>query len=1125
MFRAVLHPSFRVILLLGLLAGASAGELGRPMVQNHPVREMNNRGYQPGPAVQDRDGAVYFGDWSQVAIYDGSAWATVDVPFGRLVRGPALGPDGKFYVGGNNLLGYLRDAPYGRKEFVSLMDQVPETGRDFRNIAVVAAVPGGVAFVAPAKLLLWRHGAFTVLDHGGARACADGDTLYLHAPGGPLRRLEGDKFAVVTDDPRLAQTQVVWVQRDAANALLIGTTDRGLFRLQDGRLTPLPTDIDGLFAQAKLDCALRLADGSLALALQGRGLFLLGADGRLLTTLDESNGLIPRGNTVRGLFADREGGLWISHAGGISRLEWPNAITVFDEINGLGNLPLRAVLRLDGVLYTTGAGGVYRLAGGTSTTPARFAFVPGSTDVRNLVGDPGGPLGATPGGLVQLGADGFVPVLKFDQPAGGPAYSLTRGRRDPARLWLGLPNGLRSVRYTAGRWIDEGMVPGVNQPVTIVTELADGTFWLTKAVDGFMRMRLTPGGTDPRGQAAVTDYGGGKGLPAKLAANNQVLLWREQPLFVTDYSVFVRDEAADRFVPFTAFGDRLNRQPTVLANFSLTEDGGAWVSAAGIPGPDERRARQTYRVTPAREWQRMRHFVVDVTSVAAYWSTWEEKNAAGRVLWYGGSHGLTRIEVDRAFVPLAPLVTRVRAEAIHDGQTWSDQAPLRDATDPRNPPAPAAPAEPALDVTRDAEIPHRFNSFKFSYATVSHLQGADLRYQTWLEGFESDWSPWTAERSRLFTNLPAGRYAFHVRGNTSEGTVSEIATLAFVVTPPWWATLWAYAAYGALAGALVAGIVRFRSRQLRRANEQLESLVAARTEELRTNEQQLRVARDGAEAANRAKTAFLANMSHELRTPLNAVLGYAQIVLRDDSLPVDPAPARRRHCPGRRPSPPDDQRGARPVEDRGPTRSNSCRARARCRACWPPCRKCSSCARASATSPSATGSSRPCPKPSLADEGRLRQVLINLLENAVKFTESGGRIDFEVGRAGDRIAFTVRDTGSGIAPDQVKAIFQPFHQAAAPHLQQQGAGLGLAISQRLAGLMGGAIQVESTPGQGSCFHFRSHPARNHPAPVGQSLRPAPHRLPRPAPPRAGGSTTRRRTAWCCARCSSRSVSR
>src|SRR6478609_1574110 len=310
-----------MILLFGLLAGAQAGELGRPMVQNHPVRSMNNRGYQPGPAAQDKDGAVYFGDWSQVAIYDGNAWETVEVPFGRLVRGPALGPDGKLYVGGNNLLGYLRAAPYGRKEFVSLLDQVPEAERDFRAISAVAPLPDGVAFVAATKLLLWRHGKFTVLDHGGARPSVDGSTLYLHTAGGPLRRLEGENFAIVSNDPRLASTQVMWVQRADTGVLLIGTTDRGLFRLQAGNLAPLPTDLDGLFATAKLDCALRLADGSLALALQARGLFLLSPAGKLLTVLDESNGLIPRGNTVRGLFADREGGLWISHAGGVSRTE------------------------------------------------------------------------------------------------------------------------------------------------------------------------------------------------------------------------------------------------------------------------------------------------------------------------------------------------------------------------------------------------------------------------------------------------------------------------------------------------------------------------------------------------------------------------------------------------------------------------------------------------------------------------------------------------------------------------------------------------------------------------------------------------------------------------------------
>jgi K+-sensing histidine kinase KdpD len=116
-----------------------------------------------------------------------------------------------------------------------------------------------------------------------------------------------------------------------------------------------------------------------------------------------------------------------------------------------------------------------------------------------------------------------------------------------------------------------------------------------------------------------------------------------------------------------------------------------------------------------------------------------------------------------------------------------------------------------------------------------------------------------------------------------------------------------------------------------------------------------------------------------------------------------------------------------------------------------------------------------------ADEVRLRQVLLNLLGNAVKFTDEG-TVTFRVMRSGAsapsgepktriRLKFEVTDTGAGIPPEQVERIFLPFEQADAGRLHGEGSGLGLAISQALVQAMGGRIQVLSAPGKGSCFWF------------------------------------------------------
>jgi PAS domain S-box-containing protein len=238
----------------------------------------------------------------------------------------------------------------------------------------------------------------------------------------------------------------------------------------------------------------------------------------------------------------------------------------------------------------------------------------------------------------------------------------------------------------------------------------------------------------------------------------------------------------------------------------------------------------------------------------------------------------------------------------------------------------------------------------------------------------------------------------------------------------------------------------------------------------------LRKAKEVAEAANQAKSEFLANMSHELRTPLNGILGYVQILNRDEALTRQQQEAIR--TIGRSGEHlllmindildlskiEAGKTELLPTEFHFPTFLQVIADIVQVRA----------------TQKELTFSyefSPDLPTGLYADEKRLRQILLNLLGNAVKFTEQG-KISFNVtltegatSSQSHKIRFEIIDTGLGIAPENLELIFQPFHQVKQPQGQQEGTGLGLAISRQLTHLMGGEIEVGSQIGQGSKFWF------------------------------------------------------
>jgi PAS domain S-box-containing protein len=247
-------------------------------------------------------------------------------------------------------------------------------------------------------------------------------------------------------------------------------------------------------------------------------------------------------------------------------------------------------------------------------------------------------------------------------------------------------------------------------------------------------------------------------------------------------------------------------------------------------------------------------------------------------------------------------------------------------------------------------------------------------------------------------------------------------------------------------------------------------------------------ARHQADAANVAKSGFLANMSHEIRTPMTAILGFAEMI--GNSIECCTACPEFRSCPARV----QNKEHIQIIRRNGEhllglindildlSKIESGRMVVEHRSCSPAqlVEEVASLMRVRAIEKGLSLDVRydfPLPEAILSDPARLRQILVNLVGNSVKFTSRGGialtlRCVRDAGAPQATIAFDVKDTGIGMTPEEVGGLFQPFVQADSSTTRRYGGtGLGLSISKRMAELLGGGIDVESRPGEGSTFTF------------------------------------------------------
>ncbi len=782
---------------------AARQETGDPFIRNYSQREYGAF-FQNWCVVQDPRGLIYVGNSSGVLEYDSVRWRLIRTEHRTGVDSLAVDASGRVYVGAQGEFGHLApSAPRGEMSYVSLLDRVGPADRAFSNIWSIAVLGDRVFFQAYERLFCLRGKNVQVWQPAGAFqiAATVRTRLYVQDLRRGLLTLADDDLVPVAGGERFATGRIrallPWeVPGAGPDGVLICTQQQGMF-VSDGRqVIPFPTQADALLRRAQIHHALLLDDGTLGVATLHGGFVHFSRDGRLLGQLGGREGLA--NESVKSLFQDSQHGLWLALQKGISRVEISSPVTGFNERRGLPG-SVYSICRHQGALYVGTDQGLYRLAPVGPRGPVFSAIRGLKGAVWGFVSWGERLLAANYDGVYEIRGAQAVPVRK----SATVSYAILRSRRNPNRLFVGLQNGLAACRVEGGRWIDEGMLVDQVMQVRSLHEADDGSLWVGTFAHGVLRVTF-PAGT-PRARPRVDRFGAEQGLPSP---NHTYVYNLAGGLKVTSHKGIYRfRQDRNRFEPDPAFRGLFSAGERWLYGLEEDRQGRIWThscdedqqineSGSAVPRPDG-----TYR------W--------DGRSCVRFSGSWVTAILAedDGVVWFGASDGLMRVDTrvpgpyDRPFQTLIRQVSIGKGRPLFGG-TW-----------------PGIPAEPRISFGE--------NRIRFEFAALSYDAESGNRHQVLLEGYDADWSAWSPESFKEYTNLSAGRYRFRVRGKNLYGTQGGEGTFVFTVLSPWYRSWWAVCLWILLGVGGGSGIIYLYTLKLRRQKSLLEDLVAKRTRQLR----------------------------------------------------------------------------------------------------------------------------------------------------------------------------------------------------------------------------------------------------------------------------------------------------
>ena len=810
--------AFLFLILPVVSVGQTGHETGFPYIKNYTT--AGYRAHAQNFAIAgDHHGLMYFGNFAGVMQYDGETWRLIQTEKSTKVSALAIDSAGKVFVGARGEIGFLETNADGKLQFISLLKDLKTDYSPFYDILQIFIVHNIVYFISENAVFSLNEGNISVFETPNEvlGAFLINDLIYLQIKETGLMSFQNGQLKKVGDGQLFSGAAVITAMLPYKNdELLIATSTQGLFLLVGESLQSFKAQVNDLLMKNPVTSAISLSDGTFALGTSRIGVIIINKEGDIQQIIDEEASL--QNSFVRALYKSNDNTLWAALNNGISMIEIPSTFTYFDQKSGLEGA-VNQIIRYENTLYVATYQGLYYY------DEDRFGFAPVKEIISacwSIVPFDGALFAATSQGIFSVKNKKAAFVNDCF------AISLVTSKNDLSSLFVGETRGFYSLKREGSHW-NYKKFDGVDDEIIDLQTDAQGNVWGATLSEGIFRYKPV--------EAAPTYFNQQNGLPENVGISinpfaNTICVSSIKGAFVFDET----DQSFDSI----QFIDSAEQDSKEWYSLIIPDkNGNLWITEGDETHIKILAKKDSYYNPVSKPFQPISDNVV--------WSILPEDNG---ITWFGGPDGLVRYNpliLNKNTIPFPNLIRKITIN--NDSVYYSGNTDL--ATD-----------EMVLDYSH--------NSLGFEFSAPFYAVKGNMQYQYYLEGFEETWNDWSRQSGKEYTNIPGGKYVFHIRAKNTFGELAQEATYHFQVLSPWYFSIWSLILYISFTAGIIYLIVVLRNRNLLKEKRILEERIANRTaevvqqkEEIENQSQELTNKNDELEKINSAIKSINAEINFE----------------------------------------------------------------------------------------------------------------------------------------------------------------------------------------------------------------------------------------------------------------------